>query len=122
MKYLILFLVSFNLYAQTARVGMINKAVASSGTPEALTTSDLLVRKFRMAAASDNTGLIFIGTSAATATAANGITLVRGTAAVPGTVLEFGGLENNSGPKINLKDIYVGVATNGDQVNVLYVE
>lgn len=122
MKYLILFLVSFNLYAQTARVGMINKAVASSGTPEALTTSDLLVRKFRLAAASDNTGLIFIGTSVTTATAANGITIVKGTAIVPGTVLEFGGLENNSGPKINLKDIFVGVATNGDQVNVLYVE
>lgn len=123
MKLLILaLLLPLSVFAQTAKIGMVNKTVAASSTPERLIDTDLLVRKFRVAAASTNTGLIFMGSSVATATAANGITLNKGSATVPGTVLEFGGLENNSGPKINLKDIYVGVATNGDKVNVFYIE
>lgn len=122
MKYLVLFLISFNLLAQSAKLGMINKTVAASGTPEALSSSDIYVRKVRIAAASDNTGLVFVGTSASNATAANGITLSKGSATVSGTVLEFGDMSNSAGPRINLKDVYVGVATNGDQVNVFYVE
>lgn len=122
MKFLILFFLSFEVFAQSAKIGMINKTVAASGTPEALSSSDLYVRKVRIAAASDNTGLVFVGTSTSNATAANGITLTKGAATVPGTVFEFGDMSNSAGPKINLKEIFVGVATNGDQANVFYVE
>lgn len=111
-------LFSTSIHAQTAKLGIINKVVAASSTPEALTSSDLLVKKAWLAAPSDNTGLVFIGLSAATATAANGIVLPKGSATVAGTILN---LESDKS-KINLKEIFVGVATNGDHVNVFYIE
>lgn len=122
MKYLILFLMSFNLYAQTAKIGVLNKTVTTAGTAERLSSTDLIVRMAEIQAASDNTGLMFIGTSSSTASAANGIALTKGTATVPSGVLEIGNMSNQSGPRVNLKDIWVDSATNGDQVNVLYVE
>jgi hypothetical protein len=121
MKYLFLFIFSMSAFGQYAKLGMINKVVTTAGTPELVTTNDLYVRHVSFAAPSDNTGLVFLGVSAATATAANGITLTKGAAAVPGSIFQLGSTVNVS-QKINLKDIYVNVATNGDHVNVLYIE
>lgn len=122
MKILILALFSFSVFAQTARMGMISKTVSLSQTAERLSASDLLVKKVILSNAGTYSGLSYIGATQGAATASQGYVLSTSTAAVHGKTLELGTTENSSGPKINLKDIWVGVAANGGIVNAIYIE
>jgi hypothetical protein len=63
-----------------------------------------------------------VGNSAANAVAARGVVLIKPTATVPASPVCLGDLANNSGPKINLKNIFVDVATSNDEVNIFYIE
>ena len=119
---LIVLLLPIMSFAQTAKIGMLSVTIDSNSSPERLSETDLIVRRAQIIGASNNSGLIFIGTSAASAVAANGVTLTKGTVTIPGTIFLVGDLANNSGSKVNLKDIWAGAASNGDKVNVFYVE
>lgn len=107
--------------AQTAKTGQIHKTVTTAGTPLALSSTDLYVRRVLLQCSGANTGTTcFAGTSAANAVAAKGIVMAKPTATAEAqpVVLEVGPGE----AKINLKEIYVDVATNADEVNAFYIE
>ena len=121
MKYLLLFLFSTSLYAQSAKVGMISKTVTSAGTPLVLSSADILVRKVWFAYSASNTGSIgYVGNSAANAVAATGIPIVKATATIAAPILTIE--PPIGGPKLNLADIWVDVATSGDEINAFYIE
>lgn len=124
MKYLIIAtivtLASFKALAQSAVMGAVTKTVTTAGTPERLSANDLYVRCVHLQAVSTNTGIAFVGTSLANAVSGTAYALVKGSATVPATQVSF--CPMSAGPRINLKDIWVGVATNGDKVVALYVE
>lgn len=112
-----------NAFAQTAFVGQIHKTVASAGTPERVSATDLLVRKAWFVYSFSNTGTTgYVGNSAANAVAAKGLVLVKPTATVPSQPVEIGDLGHNAGPRFNLKEIWVDSSSNGDEVNVFYIE
>lgn len=121
---LILIALTTNASAQviSARIGQINKEVAASGTPERISATDFLVRKAYIKAAGDNTGLVYVATSSAGCSATNGFVLTKGTVTVAGSLLELNSTLASGDKPINLKDLWACVATNGDQVNVLYIE
>ncbi len=121
MKYLLALIFSTSLYAQTAKIGMIAKTVASNATPERLSSTNLLVRCAHIQAVSTNTGLAFAGTSVSNAVSGQGWTLARGSLSVPATDLSLCPVDLR-GPKINLYDIFIGVAVNGEKVVAYYIE
>ena len=121
MKFLLALLLTTNLYAQSAKIGMIHKTVTTAGTPLALSSTDILVRKVWFAYSASNTGAIgYVGNSVTNAVAARGIPVVKATASIAAPILTMEAPA--PGPKLNLADIWVNVATNGDEVNAFYIE
>lgn len=94
------------------------KAVAASGTKEAITTSDISgVVAVYLHCPAGNTGIIVVGDSSTkySATLANKI----GTEIAKGTTLT---IESSGQNYIDLKNIYVDAATNGDVVLISYLQ
>jgi len=94
-----------------------SKTVATAGTRVALSTSPVWARGIRISAPSANAGVIYIGDN--TVAAANGISIAAG------GILSFS--ESFINPPgdlvaINLADVYVDAATNGDKVTFAYLE
>ena len=91
-------------------------AVAAAGTAVQVSSSEIRTQSVIIQAPVDNTGDIFVGDSSVDS--ANGI-IIR-----PGNSLDFTGDNMGQGGdfEINLSDLYVDAATNGDEVRVMYVE
>lgn len=109
-------------YGQSAIVGQVHKTVTTAGTPLQVSSTDLYVRQACFQCSSANTGTTcFMGTSAAKAVAAQGITMAKPTATAVANPYCVGEVADR-GAKLNLKDIWVDVASNADEVNVFFVE
>ena len=121
---IILLLLSLNCFANPiARFGGISKTVTTAGTPERASATALLVRQACFQCSGANTGTTcFVGATSALTLAATGIVLVKPTATIPDALVCFGDLSNGSGPRLDLNSFWVNVATNGDEVNVFYIE
>lgn len=122
--FIALMFVSLSAFAQPVAIfGSISKTVTTAGTPERLSATSIPVKQVCLQCSSANSGTTcFFGASSAGALAATGVTLVKPTASIPDALVCFGDLGNNSGPKLDLTNIWVNVATNGDEVNAFYVE
>jgi hypothetical protein len=115
-------LMAGNAFAQpTAKIGMISKTVATAGTPERVSATNLYARCIHFQAASTNTGLAYLGTSSASALAGAGMVLAKGSLTVPATDLAVCP-HDWRGPRVNLYDFWANTAVNGEEVNVFYVE
>jgi len=93
------------------------KTVTTAGTRVALSTTAIWARGIRISAPAGNAGAIFIGD--VTVAAANGISIAAG------GILSFSEVFINPPGdlvSINLKDVYVDAATNGDKVTFAYLE
>lgn len=125
MKALILsLLLTSTAFAQPAALfGSISKTVTTAGTPEVLSANDLFVKVVCMQCSVANSGnFCYFGASQALAASATAVTMVKPTASIPDALVCFGDMANNSGPKLNLKAIWVNVATSGDEVNAFYIQ
>lgn len=110
-------------FAQTATIGQIFKTVTSAGTPLQVSSSDLIVRHACFQCSFANTGTsCYVGTSVTKAVAALGVAMSKPTATAVAQPFCIGSLSSNAGPGINLKNIWVDVATSNDEVNVIYTE
>ena len=114
MKILLCFLLLIGCEAFAFSVGQLENDVASAGTAEAISTTDLTVTGAVITAKSGNTGDIYVGTSSASSSAF-------------GVLLDGGEqlkLTRDMFPKdvsgFNLKDLYIDAGTNDDGVTVLY--
>lgn len=119
----LLLLLSLTSHAQVkAILGNIHKTVATAGSPQAVSSTTLLVRQACFQCSSVNTGTTcFVGASATFATAARGIVMSKPTATVVQPAFCIGDATAKD-RAIDLAGIYVDVATNNDEVNVLYLE
>lgn len=93
------------------------KTVAAAGTRVALSTSSIWARGLRLSAPAANAGVVYIGD--VSVAASNGISIAAG------TILSFADLFANSHgelPAINLAQVYVDAATNGDKITFAYLE
>jgi hypothetical protein len=119
-----LMLLSTSVFAQPVAIfGSISKTVTTAATPERLSATSVLVKQVCLQCSFANSGnTCYFGASSAGALAATGVALVKPTSAIPDALVCFGDLGNNSGPKLDLKNIWVNVATNSDEVNAFYIE
>lgn len=104
----------FSCQAYATNFGQFMRAVTTAGTEVQLSATDLTVLSVVIQAEPDNTGNIFVGTSAVTGTA-YGVLLDGGERL---TLTKENMAPGSSG--INLKDIYIDAGTNGDGVSVFY--
>jgi len=91
--------------------------VATAGVAVPLSGTDLYVRKAQLRAPASNSGAVFLGDS--TVSAASGLKLAAGEY----ETLQVADPDAGDAGKdllINLKDVYVDAATNGDKLGVLY--
>lgn len=93
------------------------KTVTTAGTRVALSTSSVWARGLRFSAPAANAGVVYVGD--VTVAAANGLSL--GAGSVVSFADLFGNVEGDL-PAINLADVYVDAATNGDKITFAYLE
>lgn len=92
----------------------IEKLVAAAGTRACLSATDLFSSHARLKARSNNAGLVYVG--GADVAAANGYHLAANAEIQLGDLMR--GAQNEA---INLKDVCIDAATNGDGVRVIYI-
>lgn len=97
-----------------AKYKSIEKLVTTAGTRVPLSATDLYSSQVRIKARSNNSGIVYIGGSDVAST--NGYHLAANAEVLLGDLMREHGNE-----AINLKDVYVDAATNGDGVRVIYV-
>ena len=95
----------------------INITVASSGTAEQVSSTDVLVTGFAVTADPDNTGRIHVGDINVASSGDVGMPL-DASAHVEYTPPQISGTEGY----VNLSDIYIDAATSGDKAIVIYWE
>lgn len=89
------------------------KTVALAGTAEALSATIIRTPGLVIQALVDNTGNVFVGDS----TIADG----RGVELSPGQTVEFSpGRRRSGSEELDLADIYIDVAVNGEGVSYIY--
>jgi len=89
------------------------KVVASAGTAERLSSSDIPITRIDIVAETDNTGIIVIGGSG----------VIASQATRTGAPLSASGsytLEARGGESLSLKNIWIDAATSGDGVTFNY--
>ena len=96
------------------QIKSVRKEVATAGTREALSSTNLFVRKLIIQALSDNTNLVTVGDA----------TVVGATATRIGIALDTDATVRQSDVivlhDVDLMDVYVDAITNGDGVSYLY--
>lgn len=90
------------------------KLVTTAGTRVALSSSKLLSSHVVIKARSNNSGIVYVGGS--DVAAANGYHLAANAEVSLKDLMQQG-----SNERLNLADVYIDAATNGDGVRVLYV-
>ena len=109
-------LYKFNMgYIMAVKRGLASfqKAVAAAGTAEALKASSLLVKKAKLKALGTNTDLIYLGDSSVSSTV--------GYALAAGDEIDLHELYHADGFALDLAEIYIDAAVNGEGVSVLYL-
>lgn len=107
--------------------GTINLVVDLTGTPEAISATELYVawaliqaKGGNNAGTGANTGKVFIGPSTVTNSGTTGVQMPAPSASAVPAALRFD--SGDSSNAINLADLYVAVGVAGDGVIVLYAQ
>lgn len=111
---LVLALMVSTLGNATPKYKSIEKLVATAGTRVALSSTKLMSSHVLIKARPNNSGIVYVGGS--DVAAANGYHL-----AANAEVKLSDLIAPNSNELLNLADVYIDAATNGDGVRVLYV-
>lgn len=91
-----------------------SKAVTTAGTRVRLVAAKLLARNVRVTAKSGNSGIVYLGD--VTVAAANGYAMAAGASVL------FSDLLLDKDAVVDLNNIYLDSATNGDGVSFLYFD
>ena len=107
--------------------GFIDKSISAAGTAEALSATALWVawaliqaRGGNNAGTGANTGKIFIGPSTVTNSGTTGVQLPAPTGGAVPAAFRVDSADGSN--QINLADLYVAVAVNGEGVEVMYAQ
>jgi hypothetical protein len=91
-----------------------SKTVTTAGTSVALVASSTWARGLRLAAPAGNAGAVYLGDS--------GVASTNGLALAPGDIVSFTEIFGVEDGAVNLANVYVDAATNGDKVTFAYLE
>lgn len=95
---------------------LLSKTVAASATPEAISGTAILCDQIVIQVKSTNTGKVFVGDSSVSSTVCMQLEVPQAGAMLPAIRLVPIDLSH----PISLSSIYIGVAVNGNGVNVFY--
>jgi len=96
------------------KVKQFTKTVASAGTAEPLSATDLFSYSIEIAALDTNTGKVYVGDSDVDSTTAAGLDAGK-------AITMSGPLINGNQYEIRVDQIYVDAATNGEGVSITYL-